>query len=108
MGESPAMPEQAQAAPALPRGRGGGRPRRRRGGRRHRGEREHVGDAARSRLPHPGDGVATLYRASTATPIKHLVVIFDENESFDHYFGTYPYAANTTAPRSSPSRAPRP
>jgi phospholipase C len=30
----------------------------------------------------------------TATPIKHLVVIFDENVSFDHYFGTYPYAAN--------------
>jgi phospholipase C len=25
----------------------------------------------------------------TATPIKHLVVIFDENISFDHYFGTY-------------------
>ncbi len=31
----------------------------------------------------------------TATPIKHLVVIFNENVSFDHYFGTYPYAANT-------------
>ena len=31
----------------------------------------------------------------TATPIKHVVVIFGENESFDHYFGTYPYAANT-------------
>src|SRR5271157_1698109 len=31
----------------------------------------------------------------TATPIKHLVVIFQENISFDHYFGTYPYAANT-------------
>jgi phospholipase C len=30
----------------------------------------------------------------TATPIKHLVVIFDENISFDHYFGTYPHAAN--------------
>jgi phospholipase C len=30
----------------------------------------------------------------TATPIKHLVVIFDENRSFDHYFGTYPDAAN--------------
>jgi phospholipase C len=29
-----------------------------------------------------------------ATPIKHLVVLFDENESFDHYFGTYPFAAN--------------
>ena len=31
----------------------------------------------------------------TATPIKHVVVIFQENESFDHYFGTYPKAANT-------------
>src|SRR5262245_41015936 len=30
----------------------------------------------------------------TATPIKHVVVIFGENESFDHYFGTYPNAAN--------------
>jgi len=30
----------------------------------------------------------------TATPIKHLVVIFQENVSFDHYFATYPYAAN--------------
>jgi phospholipase C len=30
--------------------------------------------------------------AKTATPIKHLVVIFDENISFDHYFATYPHA----------------
>jgi phospholipase C len=30
----------------------------------------------------------------TATPIKHLVVIFQENVSFDHYFATYPEAAN--------------
>jgi phospholipase C len=30
----------------------------------------------------------------TATPIKHLVVIFGENISFDHYFGMYPIAAN--------------
>lgn len=30
----------------------------------------------------------------TATPIKHLVVIFGENRSFDHYFGTYPVATN--------------
>jgi phospholipase C len=38
----------------------------------------------------------TLYdHSKTATPIKHLVVIFSENISFDHYFGTYPYAANT-------------
>jgi len=28
----------------------------------------------------------------TATPIKHVVVIFQENVSFDHYFGTYPHA----------------
>src|SRR5579859_7402456 len=32
--------------------------------------------------------------ASTATPIKHVVVIFQENVSFDHYFGTYPKATN--------------
>jgi phospholipase C len=31
---------------------------------------------------------------NTATPIKHLVVIYGENVSFDHYFGTYPNAAN--------------
>ena len=28
------------------------------------------------------------------TPIKHVVVIFGENQSFDHYFGTYPNATN--------------
>jgi phospholipase C len=28
------------------------------------------------------------------TPIQHLVVIFQENISFDHYFGTYPNALN--------------
>jgi phospholipase C len=32
---------------------------------------------------------------NTATPIQHLVVIFQENVSFDHYFATYPKAANT-------------
>jgi len=30
----------------------------------------------------------------TTTPIKHVVVIFQENVSFDHYFGTYPKALN--------------
>jgi phospholipase C len=34
------------------------------------------------------------WNAPTETPIKHLIVIFDENNSFDHYFGTYPVAAN--------------
>jgi phospholipase C len=31
---------------------------------------------------------------TTATPIEHLVVIFQENVSFDHYFATYPVALN--------------
>jgi phospholipase C len=30
----------------------------------------------------------------TADRIRHIVVIFQENVSFDHYFGTYPVAAN--------------
>lgn len=30
----------------------------------------------------------------TKTPIKYLVVIFQENRSFDHYFGIYPFAQN--------------
>jgi phospholipase C len=57
--------------------------------------------AARLAAEFPGYHVpATVSKAlydhtNTATPIKHLVVIFSENESFDHYFGTYPYAANT-------------
>lgn len=41
---------------------------------------------------HPHGG--TEKGANTATPIKHLVVIFNENVSFDHYFATYPTAAN--------------
>ena len=43
----------------------------------------------------------TVARASTrtTTPIKHVVVLFDENISFDHYFGTYPKAANTDGTR---------
>jgi phospholipase C len=32
--------------------------------------------------------------ANPATPIEHLVVIFQENVSFDHYFATYPVALN--------------
>jgi phospholipase C len=40
--------------------------------------------------------IARVADAGGRTPIKHLVVIFQENVSFDHYFGTYPYAANTS------------
>jgi phospholipase C len=42
----------------------------------------------------PALSQASSSNLSTATPIKHLVVIFQENVSFDHYFGTYPNAAN--------------
>src|SRR5690348_8758146 len=42
--------------------------------------------------------------AATATPVKHLVVVFDENVSFDHYFGTYPHAANTDGTPFHPRR----
>jgi phospholipase C len=38
-------------------------------------------------------GASTASHATT-TPIEHVVVIFQENISFDHYFGTYPNAAN--------------
>ena len=30
----------------------------------------------------------------TKTPIKHLIILVEENEAFDKMFGTYPYAAN--------------
>ena len=39
-----------------------------------------------------GQDPAATY--ATTTPIKHVVVIFGENISFDHYFGTYPTALN--------------
>ena len=44
-------------------------------------------------------GGSIAIRAASArpatTPIRHLVVIFQENVSFDHYFATYPHASNT-------------
>jgi phospholipase C len=45
------------------------------------------------------------HRGRTATPIKHLVVIFQENVSYDHYFGTYPNAMNL--PGETPFHAKR-
>ena len=48
------------------------------------------GCASASAHPH-GDPAQAF---ATTTPIKHLVVIFQENVSFDHYFATYPVAAN--------------
>ena len=42
----------------------------------------------------------------TTTPIKHVIVIFQENVSFDHYFATYPFAANSTSGEPSFEAAP--
>jgi phospholipase C len=42
---------------------------------------------------------------SEGSRIQHVVVIFQENVSFDHYFGTYPNAAN---PAGEPSFTARP
>jgi len=47
-----------------------------------------MGDAWAAKTPNPADSYPTT------TPIKHLVVVFNENVSFDHYFGTYPNATN--------------
>ncbi|MEW9573459.1 phospholipase C [Rhodanobacter sp. Si-c] len=55
--------------------------------------------------PWPGLHRSPQDEIPTATPIKHLVVIFDENRSFDHYFGTYPVAAN---PAGEPAFKARP
>ncbi len=40
----------------------------------------------------------------TETPIKHVVVIIPENCTFDHFFGTYPFAVN---PPGEPSFKPK-
>jgi phospholipase C len=48
----------------------------------------------------PGTALARDGGSVTASPIEHLVVIFQENVSFDHYFGTYPVALN---PRGEPT-----
>ncbi len=57
-----------------------------------------LGSASASASP------VTNLGARTATPIKHIVVIFQENVSFDHYFGTYPMAMNPAGePRFSAS-----
>ena len=41
-------------------------------------------------------GPAAAAASAPTTPIKHVVVIFQENISFDHYFGTYPGANGLT------------
>ncbi len=53
----------------------------------------------------PSMHLSTVLTPPTATPIKHVVVIFQENVSFDHYFATYPKAAN---PPGDPAFYPAP
>ena len=53
---------------------------------------------------HDRDHSGDRDHAPTATPIRHLVVIFQENVSFDHYFATYPMAANPTGEPSFTAR----
>lgn len=55
----------------------------------------------------PGDDLRghSGEESSATTPIEHLVVIFQENVSFDHYFGTYPIAANTGGAGEQPFTA---
>jgi phospholipase C len=43
---------------------------------------------------HPLPSGVAKAQTTPLTPIQHVVVIFDENISFDHYFGMYPNALN--------------
>ena len=54
-----------------------------------------LGTWALGELVSPGSLRAQSPAANTQ--IQHVVVIFQENVSFDHYFGTYPVAANSIA-----------
>jgi phospholipase C len=45
-------------------------------------------------IPFTSMGFADPADAKTSYPISHVVVIFQENVSFDHYFATYPKALN--------------
>src|SRR3954447_11109087 len=55
-------------------------------------------------VAHADTSTSVVAGRETTTPIQHLVVIFQENASFDHYFGTYPEAAN---PPGDPPFIPR-
>jgi phospholipase C len=54
-----------------------------------------TGANALPQAPRTHTASSYVISAHGTTPIQHVVVIFDENVSFDHYFGTYPFAANT-------------
>jgi phospholipase C len=47
-------------------------------------------------------GGSTVHASTTSTPIEHLIVLMQENHTFDNYFGTYPgadgFPADTCVP----------
>ncbi|MFP3131538.1 MAG: alkaline phosphatase family protein, partial [Nitrososphaeria archaeon] len=49
--------------------------------------------------------LASLYsvhaQGQTKTPIKHVIIIFKENRSFDNIFGTYPYGHSNALKNNS-------
>jgi phospholipase C len=61
------------------------------------------GDDDNNNSSTPAASVSPQDALTTATPIKHLVVIFGENVSFDHYFATYP---NSTTGNGEPQITP--
>lgn len=66
-----------------------------------KGDKGDQGDQGDTGLPGPVDTSDPAARFATATPIKHVIVIFGENVSFDHYFATYP-SAQFPATRANP------
>jgi len=72
-----------------------------------RGRPDSTGARQASRSGHSTrpDAGAQGNQPATRTSIKHLVVIFGENVSYDHYFGTYP---NATNPSGEPAFYPSP
>lgn len=53
-------------------------------------------------LPIPVQAASTSTDSPTTTPIQHLVVLMQENHSFDNYFGTYPGADGIPADTQMP------
>ncbi len=64
-----------------------------------------AGPGAKILSPAPVQAAPRGTPNDTTTPIKHVVIIFQENVSFDHYFATYPQALNSAG---EPSFTPQP
>ena len=54
-------------------------------------------------IPYAGmvGGQSGRMQAQAATPIKHVVIIMEENHTFDNYFGTFPHANGVVEPAAS-------